>query len=106
VKKAICLLVLVQALVTCGAAYRPTKYCTPDSKNEETYCRCLIYHPREEFCEDENAPLPSCCRATEKGSKIKACGCCRSVYGSKRDISVQERGSYEHVQPIVEYDIR
>ena len=91
-------------------AYRAPKYCTTDSKNDAAYCGknpgghpCLTYHPKEEFCEDENAPLPSCCRAAdEKG--FNGCACCRSVYGSKRFNSNARR--YEHVQAETEYDIR
>lgn len=86
----------ILSFVSLTSAYKPVQMCTPDINKEATYCRCLFYHPQQEFCESDTAPLPSCCRATEKKSKIHVCGCCRSVYGSKRNINELERGSYEH----------
>ncbi len=80
------------------------KYCTPE-QGAKTWCgnqsgsgngyTCLHWHSPEEFCLDENAPLPSCCRATEKDSGYTGCACCRSVHGSQR-IDVQKRGWYTH----------
>jgi hypothetical protein len=99
-------------LAVAPAPIRAPKFCTPNSKNAATYCGknpgghpCLFYHPKEEFCEDENAPLPSCCRAADESGFV-GCACCRSVYGSKKDISVKERGRYEHTQTETEYDIQ
>jgi hypothetical protein len=88
----VCFLGIVLFLSQDQAAGRGP-YCTPNSKDADLMCYCLQYHPDQEFCNDENAPLPSCCKAAEKGAKAKACACCSS---KKRAIDPEVRGTYIH----------
>lgn len=105
-------LVILLGLVSLGSSspYRKVTLCTPDQSNQETYCgrgwaaACTTLHPDQEWCKDETAPLPSCCKATEKGTKITACGCCG--YGKKASVSQHGVFAAHHEPPIVEYDIR
>jgi hypothetical protein len=106
------LLILALFAVPSAAPYKPAKYCTP-TQGAATWCglqpgngngyTCLHWHPDEEFCMDENSPLPSCCRATEKDSGMAGCACCSSVHGSKR-IDVGKVGSYIHHREPVEVE--
>jgi hypothetical protein len=95
--------------------YRAPTYCQPDNRIPATYCGsganpgghpCLFYHPKEEFCKDENALIPSCCRAVDeyrKGNKGWGCACCADVHGSKHSfIQILERGWYSHFQPPIQ----
>jgi hypothetical protein len=107
------LVLLAFAFVSSASPYKAAKYCTP-KQGDANFCgnqsgpgngyTCLHWHPDEEFCMEENAPLPSCCRATEKNnSGITSCACCSSVHGGKRIINVKDVGWYQHVQTEVEY---
>lgn len=93
-------ILMSMGLISSAEPIKSTKlFCSPDSIHSQTRCRCLLYHPKEEFCESSKAPLPSCCIATEPKSKVHLCSCCNKVYGSKRDIiDADERRSYQHIQ--------
>src|SRR5215813_9745745 len=80
-------------------------YCRPaeETKDPKLACLCLHYHPDPEFCKDETAPIPSCCKAGEKNSGVKGCLCCA---GAKAALT-SEHGTYIHNQPAeVEYSLK
>jgi len=107
------LVLALQLAAAYALPYKPIKYCKPtqgpDFCGQSSGYSCLHWHPDKEFCEDETAPFPSCCRAAEKGSGYTQCACCASVHGSKR-IDVSKRGTYQHNNPAyqdeVEYRIK
>jgi hypothetical protein len=90
---------LLLLIATSADGYRSPRSCDGNPANDDTHCRCVLWHDfKESFCRDTSKMMPACCIATEKKSKFRLCRCCGYL------IDIVKRGwvIYSH-ENVVEY---